>query len=70
VLYGVLYFDVTFLFTPWNKEVHFLSWTFPCIYFGFSCDTCWLTDVIRVERYTRSQYTECIVLIVSTMEGR
>jgi len=29
---------------------------YSCISFGFGCDTCWLTDVIRVERYTRSFY--------------
>jgi len=51
MLYGLLCFDVTFLFTPWHKKLHFLSWTFPCISFGFGSDICWPTDVIRVECY-------------------
>jgi len=58
VLYGMLYFDVTFLFTPRHEELHFFSWTFPCLSFDFGCDTCWPTDVIRVERCTRSLYLE------------
>jgi len=54
VLYGVLYFYVTFLFTSPHKEPHFLTWTFP--YPLVSAGTCWLTDVIRVERCTPSFY--------------
>jgi len=33
-----------------------MSWTFPCITYGFGCDTSWLTDVICVDCYTRSFY--------------
>jgi len=44
VLYGAFYFDATHLFTPPHKELHFLPRTFPCVSFGFGCDTCWLTS--------------------------
>jgi len=55
-MYGFLYFDKTFLYTPSHKELRFSYKTFSCISYGCGCDTCWLTDVIRVERYTRSFY--------------
>jgi len=54
VLYGVLYFDVTFQCTHPHKELHSLSLAFPCQSHSCGCDTCWPTDVIRVERNTRA----------------
>jgi len=51
-----LYFDVSFLFTTQHKELHFLSWTFPCISFGFGCDTCWLTTEKRVLSYYQNHF--------------
>jgi len=55
-MYGLLYFDKTFLYTPPHNQLRFSYKTFSCISYGCGCDTCWVTDVIRVERYTRSFY--------------
>ena len=39
---------------PGHFNASFLVLDLLCISFGFGCDACWLTGVIRVERYTRS----------------